>query len=179
MTPAIPEEPSNGSGLPMRSPFLDRPSLLVDILGQGIRVMERGVHSCCLYSKGATVTLDTRVPYRNGSVRTLHLSVCPYLTCSPLFASVVVLFSSDSSRIKLQVVDSRCANYLYHSSCFYDIPGHACNTDDYTEPSSVFITGLHDVCCNTALGPSVTLSKNTRRSLTARNICNQVSERRR
>ena len=133
-------------------------------------------------ARRATVTLHTRVPYRNGSVRTLHLGACPHLTRtkhSPPFSSVVVLLSSDFLRIKLHVVDSRCASYLYYRSCFYDVPGHTRNIDDYTEPSSFFITGLRDVCCNIALGQSVTLSKSTHRSLTARNIRSQVSERRR
>ena len=100
-TPGIPKEPSNESSLP---PFPDRPSFLADILRQGIRAHScllqgchcRPSHTCLLSQCVSSHTASRRPPSSD-----MH---------SPPFSSIVVLFSSNFSRLKLQVVDSRCAN---------------------------------------------------------------------
>ena len=103
-----------------------------------------------LFTPGVPLSPSIHVSYRNGSIRTLHLGACPYRTHSPSFSSVVVLLNSDFSRIELHAVDSRCANYLYHRSCFYNVPDHPPTLTTTQNPH------CRDVCCNITLGPSIT-----------------------
>ena len=90
-------------------------------------------------------------------------------------AAQLGLFKNQTSSCWQQVC------YLYHHSCFRDVPGHVQNTDDYTEPSLFFVISFHDVCCDIVLGPSVTqaLLKSTHHSLITRNICSWVLKQRR
>ena len=139
-----------------------------------VRASERWKEGLAVvYSKGATVAFHIRVSYSNASVRTLHLGACPHLTCIPRRSRRSLCCSAP--RIKLQVVDSRCANHLYRHSCFHDVSATLTTTyNPHRFLLPVFVMYFAMLRLNHLL-----LSKSTHRSLTARNIRSQVSGRRR
>ena len=116
------------------------------------------------------------VSYRNASVRTLHLGACPRLTRIPHHYRRSLCCSAQTSRelnFKLLTASALTIFTTLHVSMMY-----------LATPATLITTQnprffIRDVCCNIALGPSVALLRSTHRSLTARNIRNQASERRR